>query len=621
MKATILDLRKSHGARLRESLGDLFAPLAPDRFAPGLTVLENALFGRLSENAGGRAEELRRVTAEVLAEGGARELVMQLIYDVPIALSGANLPALFAEPLAFTRATIKKPDILILDAALASFDRDTQKAVFHNLREMLPETTILYLNDQFENEGVFVQFLEIRGGRLVSDEVGADEAEAGAAGADLNRKLRALQQTDLFSGLDRRQLRLLAFGARWYRAEPGEVVFYKDDAPTDGAYMLIEGEAGLYLPRSEGEEDQLIAKVGPGTLVGELGLIRNEPRALTMRAEGELTCLRIGAEEFLAVVEHDASVAFKLLQVVAGYVSSCAQHRPDLALDRGEAVLVLGEGDARGRVLGTFQGALEGLRRGLERERHPRVPAGHRVEEQGQVGHVAGHRPLQPLGQEGGRRRAAAAASGRGAQPQHAAMRRGRAQRAHQVRAMRQPDLARRQRGRRADRGSARVERDVPGVAGGAEHRVGGVAAGAELGRVGLAHDQPAARLEALDQRIAGLGRDACQRGVAEAGGHARHVGEILGRDGQPGQPGRVTALAPGQRGDTGACALGAAGGHGVDRRFDRVDARGRGGNGLFRPDLPLAQARDHLARGQGAERGAGEGRVGAAHSLPQNSE
>ena len=41
-----------------------------------------------------------------------------------------------------------------------------------------------------------------------------------------------------------------------------------------------------------------------------------------MLAETDLTCLRIGEEEFLAVVENDAATAFKLLQVVAGYVSN-----------------------------------------------------------------------------------------------------------------------------------------------------------------------------------------------------------------------------------------------------------------------------------------------------------
>ena len=47
-----------------------------------------------------------------------------------------------------------------------------------------------------------------------------------------------------------------------------------------------------------------------------------EPRALSVIAETDLTCLRIGEEEFQAVVENDAAVACKLLQAVAGYVSN-----------------------------------------------------------------------------------------------------------------------------------------------------------------------------------------------------------------------------------------------------------------------------------------------------------
>ena len=83
----------------------------------------------------------------------------------------------------------------------------------------------------------------------------------------------------------------------------------------------MDGEADLLLPQEDGD-DILITTSGEGKLVGELGLIKNEPRALDMGAKGELTCLRIGAEEFLAVVENDASTAYKLLQVVAGYVSN-----------------------------------------------------------------------------------------------------------------------------------------------------------------------------------------------------------------------------------------------------------------------------------------------------------
>ena len=320
IRARVLELRASHSGELLQSLNGLFAPLDKDAYAPGLTVMENALFGKLSDGAGGRGDDLRRLVADVLAENDARDLVVELIYDLPIALGGQNLPAAFGEPLSFCRATVKRPDILILERALASFDMQTQVSVFRSLRDLLPDTTVIYLDARFESEGVFDLFLEVQQGRIVSEDMPGQTEEDSAASADLARKLRALEQTPLFSGLDRKQLRLLAFGARWYEAGTGDVVFLKGDKPTDGAYMVIEGEAGLYLPR-EGEDDQLVARVGPGTLVGELGLIRNEPRALSMIAETALTCLRIGEEEFMAVVENDAATAFKLLQVVAGYVS------------------------------------------------------------------------------------------------------------------------------------------------------------------------------------------------------------------------------------------------------------------------------------------------------------
>ncbi len=321
VKNRILNMRRDHGDELLSVLGHIFKRLDIDEHARGLTVLENAMFSKVSDGAGSKADDIRNVVADVLGEAGLRDLVLHLIYEVPIALGGANVPALFAEPLAFSRATIKRPDVLVLEQALSSYDMDTQRAVHKNLRQLLPDTLLIYLNESFENPEVFDLYVEIQQGRIVSDDMDADSAADDAASADLSRKVRALEATPLFSGLNRKQMRLLAFGARWYSAPKGEIVFHKGDSAKDGAYMMIEGEAGLYLPQ-EDATDTLIATVGPGRIVGELGLIRKVPRALTMTAETDITCLRIGEEEFLAVVENDAATAFKLLQVVAGYVSN-----------------------------------------------------------------------------------------------------------------------------------------------------------------------------------------------------------------------------------------------------------------------------------------------------------
>ncbi len=321
MKARVLAMRRDHAQSLQKRMDDLFWPIRSDRCTQGLTVLENAIFGKISEAAGSKGVELRRVIADSLVEGGIDRLVPGLIFDMPISLGGANLPPLYSELLAVSRAAIKRPDILILEAVLASYDSQTRSALFERLRRLLPSTTLIALDAAHEDPNLFDVHVEVNQGRILSETAEISAEESSAIAADLSRKLEALTQSYLFSGLDGKQLRLLAFGARWYRAKAGEYVFHKDDDPSDGAYIIIEGTADLLLPNSDGE-DKLITTVDGGKLVGELGLIRNVPRALDMKATTDLLCLRIGAEEFLAVIENDAPTAFKLLQVVAGYVPS-----------------------------------------------------------------------------------------------------------------------------------------------------------------------------------------------------------------------------------------------------------------------------------------------------------
>ena len=50
----------------------------------------------------------------------------------------------------------------------------------------------------------------------------------------------------------------------------------------------------------------------------------DEVRSLRLVATEPSTFLRIGSEEFTAVIESDASVALSLLQTVAGYLTNTA---------------------------------------------------------------------------------------------------------------------------------------------------------------------------------------------------------------------------------------------------------------------------------------------------------
>ena len=152
---------------------------------------------------------------------------------------------------------------------------------------------------------------------------------------DLRQKVRAISNTETFAKLDSRNQRLLAFVAQWYTAKPGQKIFSKDDRP-DAAYICVQGKACLTFLEENGNQRE-ISEVEPGRMIGDLAVIMNEPRQVNLIAKTEVTFLRIGAEEFRAVIENDNTVLLSLLHTVAGHLNSVAglmsridpQHIPD----------------------------------------------------------------------------------------------------------------------------------------------------------------------------------------------------------------------------------------------------------------------------------------------------
>ena len=322
-KDRILAIRKERGAELRRNAGDLFAPVDPERFLPRMTVIENAIFGRVSMMAGSKAGEIENVVAEVLNAHGLRRDVTAILYDLPTGLGGSNLPAVFQERTAFNRAAIKRPDILILDKVLASHDADSRKRTRRKLRELLPKTTMIFMEESFENPQAYDMFVELKDGRIDGVTRSKDDELGETALADLNRKLRILSETELFGSLSARNQRLLAFSARWFDAEPGQVIFERGQ-PADAAYLCLKGRAEMRWPDAR-PEDPPISFVEPGRLIGDLSIIIGEERKANLVAVTAASFLRIGAEEFRAVIENDPDVAVALLQTVARNLSVAAE--------------------------------------------------------------------------------------------------------------------------------------------------------------------------------------------------------------------------------------------------------------------------------------------------------
>ncbi|MEO1468414.1 MAG: ABC transporter transmembrane domain-containing protein [Pseudomonadota bacterium] len=317
LRDKILMLRKTRMAEMRAMAGEVFAPIKPCTVASGLTVLENAVFGKIALDAGAKGDKLRQVVADILLDAGLKAAVAELIYDVPTAIGGSNLPQVAHERISFVRAAIKRPDILLLDQALASDDRDRRLRMRQQLRALLPDTTLIFLEEDFVHRDSFDVFIEIEDGCIVSGN-GVHAVEDDPATAALNRKLRLLEKTDMFSKLERRQLRLLALYAQWITAEPGDVLFHAGDQP-DGAYLLAKGQAELRWPEWK-EGDRPLSVVDPNRVVGDLAVLLGEQRRVDMVATQPLKALRINSADLLAIIRADIAVASTMLTTVAGYL-------------------------------------------------------------------------------------------------------------------------------------------------------------------------------------------------------------------------------------------------------------------------------------------------------------
>jgi putative ABC transport system ATP-binding protein len=76
--------------------------------------------------------------------------------------------------------------------------------------------------------------------------------------------------------------RFASTGARLVELAPGEVLFREGD-PSDAVYLVEGGEVEVVRPRPDGTEE-VLATLGPGRYVGELGPLLGLPRSATARA-------------------------------------------------------------------------------------------------------------------------------------------------------------------------------------------------------------------------------------------------------------------------------------------------------------------------------------------------
>lgn len=132
---------------------------------------------------------------------------------------------------------------------------------------------------------------------------------------DIADRVLALQAVPMFSQVDVADLSEIAACVEERRYEPRETIFRRGDWEDD-MIMVVSGQVHL-------EGDVPVAPRGPGEHIGEVAMLRHQPRSLTATAGGDgMHGLALDCRLLESLVEQRPQIAGAMLRTLADILAS-----------------------------------------------------------------------------------------------------------------------------------------------------------------------------------------------------------------------------------------------------------------------------------------------------------
>ena len=132
-EARVVEARHYFAANLPEDLRGAIEFFDASRYNSAASLQDNILFGKIVT---AQAEAATRITAlvrELMDELGLRPLVVRLGLDYQVGVGGARLAVGDRQKIALVRALIKRPELLVVDQAVAALDPSSQQRLLEGI--------------------------------------------------------------------------------------------------------------------------------------------------------------------------------------------------------------------------------------------------------------------------------------------------------------------------------------------------------------------------------------------------------------------------------------------------------------------------------------------------------
>jgi CRP-like cAMP-binding protein len=130
------------------------------------------------------------------------------------------------------------------------------------------------------------------------------------------RQLR-LQNTALFRSLKPLEIKLVDGLMHERRYLQNEIVFDEGEEG-QALYLVMSGHVQISRAHSRGR--QIVGELGPGNFFGDMALLDNSPRSAQVRALDACELAVFFRDDFLALMETDAVIGYKISLALARHI-------------------------------------------------------------------------------------------------------------------------------------------------------------------------------------------------------------------------------------------------------------------------------------------------------------
>ena len=146
-----------------------------------------------------------------------------------------------------------------------------------------------------------------------------------------------LRTIALFAGIDRDALNELAAHAEGVQLLGGETLMREGD-PSDALFVVVSGRLQAFVA-SEEDGEVAVGEIGRGEVIGEMGILGDEPRSATVRAVRDSNLLRFSKDRFLGFLNEHPEELFAINQLIIQRLRRSIRPEPAAASIRTIAVV------------------------------------------------------------------------------------------------------------------------------------------------------------------------------------------------------------------------------------------------------------------------------------------